>query len=76
MAEAYPYIGPPFVQELQKLKKKKNKKLAKLLAKRTNNIMREDAEEIARLERDGHTYRCACRIVWGEGECECKETLR
>lgn len=56
------------------MKKKKNKKLALLLAKRTNDIMREGAEEIARMEQEGHTYHCACKIVWGNSECcECHE---
>lgn len=28
------------------------------------NSIRSDVE-------DGHTYRCAARMVWGDGECEC-----
>ena len=31
-----------------------------------------DKEEIKRLVVEGHTYHCACRIVWGDGQCECK----
>jgi hypothetical protein len=30
-----------------------------------------DAESIERLIRQGHTQHCACRLVWGDGECEC-----
>ena len=26
---------------------------------------------ITKLERDGHHYHCACRMVWGDGICEC-----
>jgi hypothetical protein len=22
----------------------------------------------------GHTHHCACRIVWGDGECECRKS--
>ncbi len=32
-----------------------------------------DHDEIERLQKDGHTYHCACRIVWGDGECECRK---
>jgi len=27
--------------------------------------------EIERLRREGHPRHCACRQVWGDGECEC-----
>lgn len=54
-------------------KKRRNKKLTKILTDRVSKVMNEDAEEIARLERDGHSYHCACRLVWGDGECECKK---
>jgi len=30
-----------------------------------------DEESIEILQKEGHTYHCACRIVWGDGECEC-----
>lgn len=40
------------------MKKKKNKKLALLLAKRTNDIMREGAEEIARMEQNSECCEC------------------
>ena len=62
--------------QTKKNKPRQNKKLTKILTDRvkTNvDLMREDRIEIARLERDGHTYRCACRIVWGDGQCECKQ---
>jgi hypothetical protein len=29
------------------------------------------SKEIDRLERQGHTYHCAARIVFCDGECEC-----
>ncbi len=32
-----------------------------------------DFDEIERLEKDGHTYHCARRIVWGDGQCECRK---
>lgn len=32
-----------------------------------------DCAEIVRLEKeDGHTSHCSARIVWGDGQCECK----
>lgn len=34
-----------------------------------------DKEEIDRIQNEGHTYRCACRQVWGDGECECGERI-
>ena len=30
-----------------------------------------ELEAISMLERKGHTHYCACRQVWGDGECEC-----
>lgn len=30
------------------------------------------SEEIDKLMQQGHPYHCACRQVWGDGECECK----
>jgi hypothetical protein len=30
-----------------------------------------DAAAILALEADGHSHHCACRQVWGDGECEC-----
>ena len=33
----------------------------------------DDKREIDRLVKAGHTYNCACRIVWGDGECECHQ---
>jgi len=30
-----------------------------------------DNDEIERLKKEGHTNRCACKIVWGDGLCEC-----
>lgn len=32
----------------------------------------EEEELISELQRKGHTYHCACRLVWGDGECECE----
>ncbi len=33
---------------------------------------REDQKKIKQYIRDGHTEHCAERLVWGDGECECK----
>ena len=33
-----------------------------------------DDDQIASIEQlveEGHPYHCACRQVWGDGECEC-----
>ena len=30
-----------------------------------------DKENIRNLESQGHSYNCACRQVWGDGECVC-----
>ena len=35
-------------------------------------VHRRELREIKLLERVGHHPHCACRIVWGDGECECK----
>lgn len=32
----------------------------------------EELQRIADLEEAGHTYHCACRMVYGDGECECE----
>ena len=37
-----------------------------------DNKQKEDEEEIKRLEDEGHTYHCSCRLVWGDGQCECE----
>lgn len=39
---------------------------AKLKKKEKKNI-----EKINELVRKGHSRHCACRQVWGDGECEC-----
>ena len=31
----------------------------------------ENLTEIERLQGGGHSHHCACRQVWGDGECEC-----
>lgn len=28
-------------------------------------------EAIVNLQEEGHPHHCACRQVWGDGECEC-----
>ena len=33
--------------------------------------MKSDYDEIRKLQESGHSYHCACRQVWGDGECEC-----
>lgn len=30
-----------------------------------------DMEKVIKLEKEGHSYHCACRQIWGDGECEC-----
>ena len=32
----------------------------------------DNLKEIKRLQENGHSQHCACRIVWGDGECECE----
>lgn len=27
---------------------------------------------ITAFQNAGHTYHCACRLVWGDGQCECQ----
>ena len=41
----------------------------------------DDYEQIQKLMSAGHKKHCACRMVWGDGECECgieakREALR
>ena len=36
----------------------------------------EDQNLIESFVKDGHTYHCACRMTWGDGECECGHTAR
>ena len=31
-----------------------------------------DCAQLQTLLDKGHTHHCACRLVWGDGECECK----
>ena len=33
---------------------------------------RDDFQKIADLIEQGHGRHCACRIVWGDGECSCR----
>lgn len=32
----------------------------------------EELKQIDTLEKQGHSPHCACRLVWGDGECECR----
>jgi hypothetical protein len=32
-------------------------------------------DEVEALEKSGHTNHCAARMVWGDGECECKRRV-
>jgi hypothetical protein len=32
----------------------------------------EDHKKIDAFLYDGHSHHCACRLVWGDGECECR----
>jgi len=57
-------------------------RVSKLIKEAMNNITsdnfpqmsddEEDDEEIKRLEKEGHTHRCASRIVLIDGQCECE----
>lgn len=31
----------------------------------------DDQKRIDELQKQGHSHHCACRQVWGDGECEC-----
>ena len=33
---------------------------------------REENKAVDAFVADGHTKHCACRLVWGDGECECR----
>lgn len=35
------------------------------------SITNEDEVQILNYQKSGHTFHCACRMVWGDGECEC-----
>lgn len=36
------------------------------------SLSMEEQRRIEEIVADGHTNHCACRQVWGDGECECK----
>lgn len=31
----------------------------------------EDKKKVKEIQEKGHEYHCACRQIWGDGECEC-----
>lgn len=33
-------------------------------------------QAIMKLIKQGHTHHCACRIHWGDGECECSKGVK
>jgi hypothetical protein len=35
----------------------------------------DDNKKISDLENNGHSHHCACRQVWGDGECECSALI-
>jgi predicted amidophosphoribosyltransferase len=41
------------------------------MCRRCADESRRDSARIADLQRGGHRYHCAARIVWGDGWCEC-----
>jgi len=41
------------------------------LCSQCTDAMNEDKALINHLVSRGHTRHCACRQVWGDGECEC-----
>ena len=57
-----------------------SRELTLILVKRVTEIMNnkneaivEDERELKRLMRDGHSYSCACNILWGNGQCQCEQ---
>lgn len=43
-------------------------------AERWQEWEQEEADNLAQiaiLQNQGHSHHCACRQVWGDGECEC-----
>ena len=34
----------------------------------------EDDKKIKLLVKEGHTRHCACRKIWGDGECSCNKS--
>jgi hypothetical protein len=45
-----------------------------LCKQRWEEWKKEEAENLARikdLRKQGHTKHCSCRMIWGDGECEC-----
>ena len=32
---------------------------------------KDELDEIKKIQEQGHPHHCACRQVWGDGECEC-----
>jgi NMD protein affecting ribosome stability and mRNA decay len=38
--------------------------------------LEKDNSKINGLISEGHTRHCACRMVWGDGECTCKKGLK
>ena len=35
-----------------------------------------DLQKIKEIQTKGHSHHCACRQVWGDGECECNRNDR
>lgn len=35
------------------------------------NYEQNDLSKINELMKDGHSYQCACRMIWVDGKCEC-----
>lgn len=38
---------------------------------KTEDEHTEELEQIKAIQAKGHPHHCACRQVWGDGECEC-----
>ena len=38
-----------------------------------NSELLPSKEEVLKLQKEGHTFHCALRILIGDGECECKK---
>jgi len=39
--------------------------------KQFETMHKEDLAEIEHFQAKGHSRHCACRMIWGDGECEC-----
>lgn len=55
---------------------KRGKQDENLLCRKCDEIQQEEIKEIEEIIKEGHTRHCACRQVWGDGECECSKMVK